>query len=91
MIEKRIVHKLCLHRVVVCIFVLHELKFDLNVPRSVPISITDPQRSHFLPIGIAFDDREPRSCHKVDPLESQAGPEVIEPYAFDCAACDEWL
>ncbi len=36
-------------------------------------------------------NREPRSCHKVDPLESQSGPDVIESDPLGGAAGDEWL
>ena len=86
MIHSRLVCKWRELRCFVRIFVLHQLKFDFNVPWSVLVSITNPQCSHLLPRGIAPDDREPRSCHKVDPLESQSRPQMIESYAFDRAA-----
>jgi hypothetical protein len=44
-----------------------------------------------LPVVSAFLNREPRSGHKVDPLESQSRPKVAEFRSLDGATGHEWL
>ena len=94
--ESRIVHsrlvcKLRAIRCLVCIFVLHQLKFDFDPPGPILVAVTNPQCSHGLPIRIPLHNREPRSCHEVDPLESQAGPEMIQAHTFHRATCHQRL
>ena len=89
--QQRVVHKTRRVHFLIFIFSLHEFNFNFNLPRAILLPVTAPDRSQFLPVFSISYYREPRPGHKVDPFESQAGPEVVEPDALDGAARDEWL
>ena len=89
--QQRVVHRTRRVHFLIFIFSLHEINFNVNSPRAILLSVTDPHLSQFLPVFSVSYYREPRPGHKVDPFESQAGPEVVESDALDGAARDEWL
>ena len=49
-------------------------------------SVRNPDGFHRLPVIFTSMDREPRSGHTVDPLQSYPLPKVIQPYTLDGAA-----
>ena len=69
------------------------LQFDpyFNPSRAILLAVADPKWTDFFPIISAAMDSEPRPGHKVDPFESQAGPNVIQADALDRAAGDQRL
>ena len=69
------------------------LQFDFDLYKTLAIinAIADPDMFQTLTVILAFLHREPRSGHKVDPFQSQTGPEMVEPNSFDSSAGHERL
>ena len=64
---------------------------DFDLTLAIFVTITDPDLVQFLPVTAALVNREPRSCHKVHTLESQAGPNVVQSDTFNGATGDQRL
>jgi hypothetical protein len=61
---------------------LRQFDMNLNATLAIVFTIANPDLTKILPIVSAALNREPRPGHKVDALQSQTGPQVIEPDAF---------
>lgn len=63
---------------------------DFDSPATVVLAIADPNCVELLPVRIVFKNREPRSGHVMDSLQSQPRPEPVQANSFDGAAGDMW-
>ena len=55
---------------------------NLDISEKVLLAVTERDGVEFFPRVSVLNDREPRSCHKVDSFRSYANPQVIETHPF---------
>jgi len=70
---------------------LLECQSQFNSCATVHFAIAEPHLTQLLPVVSTLFDREPRSCHGVDTLQSQTRPEVVQADSLYGSTHDERL